>query len=378
MSISFASPGSTFIIDMRFVGARGEPLIPKGGRPVVYEIRDPDGAFVLGGPATQDSADPARWFATVTLPDSLPARPASEKYALGWLFIADKERHQRTEFFVVESVGDNVFTATDVLALKGGLIKDLVRVPSQPPQSVDTLNIDYLNYSGAKLYTVPKGLIEKAPSSSAFDIFGYTLSTANLPPTAFLTSDPLIANWQLGQNLDATNEIHFVYIVTPATLSLANDVRRSIDKARNEDINVNLQMTDLDLVHYLKMGMARINATPPAVSDYTIDTVPVRLRYALAQAALYEAMSAQYLAEGVSAFDFGGQSVTLTVDRSQYYESAMGRIQGYLDNELPKIKKADAIAGSPGAVSIQIHTRTNQMLDASRSISRVFQPRGGG
>lgn len=378
MTIAVASPGATFIVDMRFVGSRGQPLVPKNNRPVVYEIRDPDGAFVLGGAATQDTADLARWFATVTLPDDLPARPASDKYALGWLMVTDKSTQQKTEFFSVETVNDNLFTVTDVLALKGGLIRDSVRLPAQPPFSSEDLSVVYLGPTGTKLYTLPQSSLGKISSSGLYDVFGYALSTAELPASAFGSSEPLIANWSIGAGFSLSNEIHFVYIVTPAVMSLANDLRRAIDKARNEDINPNLQMTDLDLVHYLKMGLQRVNSAPPSNSSYTLDTISARLRYALVQAAIYEALQAQYIAEGVSSFDFGGQSVTLTVDRTQYLESAMGRVQGYLDNELPKVKKADAISGSPGAVSVQIHSRTNQLLDVTRTLSRVFEPRGSG
>jgi hypothetical protein len=102
------------------------------------------------------------------------------------------------------------------------------------------------------------------------------------------------------------------------------------------------------------------------------------LRVAVQEASRYEALRAQYLAEGVSAFDFSGQSVSLTVDRTQYLESEMGRIQAYLDTTLPQVKKASVIAGSPGAVSIQIHSRTNRLYDATRTLTRVLTPHGRG
>jgi len=379
MSISMASPGASFVVDTRFLSVRGEPLAPKPTQPVVYEIRDPKQNLVLTGAAQQDSVDLARWYATVTLPDSLPSYPTTEKYCVAWLLRTTKRDYVSKEFFAVESVGDNLYTASDLLVIKGGTVYDTIRVSAAWGLTPAAFTVTFMDGQGSVLYRVPKSDITKLQTTGDVDIFGYEMPTTSLPSRAFASTDALLVSWEISSPTHGMSfEVHFVYIATPASLIAVNDLRRAIDKARNVDINPNLQMTDLDLHHYLRMGLQRVNAAPPQPTDYLFENVPMNLRVAVQEASRYEALRAQYLAEGVSAFDFSGQSVSLTVDRTQYLESEMGRIQAYLDTTLPQVKKASVIAGSPGAVSIQIHSRTNRLYDATRTLTRVLTPHGRG
>lgn len=47
----------------------------------------------------------------------------------------------------------------------------------------------------------------------------------------------------------------------------------------------------------------------------------------------------QYMAEGSLAFDFSGQSVSLNIDRTQYIESMLGRLDSMVENEVKPLKK---------------------------------------
>ena len=59
----------------------------------------------------------------------------------------------------------------------------------------------------------------------------------------------------------------------------------------------------------------------------------------LLHCAAYSVLSAQYLAEGQAAFDFSGQAVSLNIDRTQYIDSALGRVISYMENQVPNAKR---------------------------------------
>ena len=71
----------------------------------------------------------------------------------------------------------------------------------------------------------------------------------------------------------------------------------------------------------------------------------------LIAAAAWWGLQAQYLSEGELSFSFSGQTVTLDVDRTGIYESAMSRLKDYLDSELEKTKRNALRRVSVGAIA---------------------------
>jgi hypothetical protein len=61
--------------------------------------------------------------------------------------------------------------------------------------------------------------------------------------------------------------------------------------------------------------------------------------------ASYWALGAQLMAEGSLAFDFGGQGITLNVDRTPQLEAALGRIEARIQDTVVPFKKALAAQG---------------------------------
>jgi hypothetical protein len=118
-----------------------------------------------------------------------------------------------------------------------------------------------------------------------------------------------------------------------------NSLRRTIDKARQQNPNPVLQLTDMDLVEYVNQGIALLNAAKPCVTSFNISSLPDVFFYPLINAAAYCALSAQYLAEGQAAFEFNGQSVSLSVDRTQYTDTALSRFTSYIEDQLPSTKR---------------------------------------
>ena len=78
----------------------------------------------------------------------------------------------------------------------------------------------------------------------------------------------------------------------------------------------------------------------------------------------YYALGAQLQAEGALAFDFGGQTVSLNVDRTPAIESALGRIENEVENTVKPFKK---LLGRTGILSGD-GSAGGQFMDTSRAL----------
>ena len=61
----------------------------------------------------------------------------------------------------------------------------------------------------------------------------------------------------------------------------------------------------------------------------------------------------QYMAEGSLAFDFSGQSVNLNIDRTQYIDSLLGKLDAMVESQVKPVKKLlarNGIMSGSGAI----------------------------
>lgn len=306
------SPGSSFVIETFFTEPDGSAFI--ANNPATYSIRTPDNALVLSGTAQQDAQIPGRWFATVTLPNSVTIYPQEKKYVLSWSIGNRNNKRNSIEFFNVAPVTDDyTFIENDRVLLEGNTIKDSIILPRKYP--VSDLAITILDESGNSYLA---GLVNPTPVATFFDKVKYSFSSPSIPTmkAGSQGNKPYIVQWNYNLGTEDKQEYHFIYMISHKMLLAMNDLRRMIDKARNEDIIHQLQFTDVDLVHYLFRALDRINQAPPTFTQYSLGGLPFQFDTCLIYAAAWEALNAQLLAEGVSSFDFSGQSVSLSVDRT--------------------------------------------------------------
>ena len=140
-------------------------------------------------------------------------------------------------------------------------------------------------------------------------------------------------------------------------------VRRQVDRIRNGDFIPQLQFTDIDLINCLLQGYQYFNSIPPANgATFTPVTLPDNFYMFVENCAIIKLLEAQYLAEGMTAFNFQGQAVQLDVDRTQYIAAQIDRLENNIQNHAGKAKnhwmrsgggtgKIGAVGGVWGPVS---------------------------
>jgi len=97
---------------------------------------------------------------------------------------------------------------------------------------------------------------------------------------------------------------------------------------------------------WLRRGADEFNGAYGQFSSFTMtNALGVVREYWLLCAEKY-ALQAQYLAEGMKAFNFQGAAISLDVDRTGFLETMIGNIQTQLDNELKLVKQNLIIKGN--------------------------------
>jgi hypothetical protein len=140
-----------------------------------------------------------------------------------------------------------------------------------------------------------------------------------------------------------------LYIVNPSIMSAVNDVRSKINKSHTTLYGTpDLLYTNPTVMTWLRRGMDYFNAAYGQFTSFTMTNAlgPIR-EYWLLSAEKY-ALESQYTAEGEKAFNFQGAAISLDVDRTQYLDNAISKIQSQLDSELKLIKTNLLIKGQTG------------------------------
>ena len=371
--LGVVSPGATVTIETFFYEKGLTPF--KSKQPASYEIRDPEGDLVTSGFGEQDIDNPARWTATVTLPENLIQYPDDQKYYVGWNIERKlpPSRRRNVEYFTVYETQDFLFNTTDRLLIVNKPLLDVLSVPSYLKLSEDDFKVELRDENGNFFAVAEVAVQGKTPKNDLFSIKTNALNGAN---TSCNNGRPFVVAWEYEAQGIPQSEFHFVYLVDTNMILMMNDLRKLIDKARNEDININLQFTEVDLVHYLLRGLARVNATPPN-SGYGFAQLPANIKHYVILAAAYEAVVAQRLAEGLSVFDFGGQSVTLSVDRTGAYDAFLSTIENQLTQELAQTKRNARRSGSlMGALAVQPSSASNRFYNASGFLNSLVYNSG--
>lgn len=148
------------------------------------------------------------------------------------------------------------------------------------------------------------------------------------------------------------------WCVTPQIVLAQTHIIDQLDKARITNDLPELDYTDGDLLSYLERGLHMFN-TIGFPTAFTGTNMQGPLFDAWLMCSTYYALCAQLLAESQLAFNYGGQGVTLDMDRSQGLEAALGRIESKLNDYVMPLKKhlsrQSIIAGdgSVGASSLR-------------------------
>lgn len=350
--LNYVFRGQTVTTKAEFLNADNSPFVVSN--PVTYTVYDFNNNVVVSDTAIQDTLSPQTWIATFAIPVDVPIPELNEKYKIVWLASNNNESKSAIEYFSIREENDPFFYEYGKLALNKGKLADSLVTQEE----VSNISLRLIDENDREIH---KANVNQQPVVNR-DNFIYNYESSNNIPDLIPGNGvcPYFAEWTYTSPTNGMNvEVHPIYVVNTKMFMFIDGVRKMVDKARNNDINPALEYHDLDLAHYVLDGIQRINAHAPNVTSWTPSNIPTSIYPFVKKAGAIEALRAQYLAEGVNAFDFTGQSVTLNIDRTQYIQSVMDNLEQSFDEPLRKTKKILIRRSGPGALHITINPTTN-------------------
>jgi hypothetical protein len=370
---------------------------------VVYSVFAPNGLKVLSGTATQDLANPAHWTTSITIPQTAPITTDGQYYNIIWVASGQTTKFsQQQSFSVVNPNNAGQFEATVIALLNQPFNIDLVL----PYPNIKTLAVQILNGQSTVVYAMPG--LSTTPSFQNGSQYIYramvtdpnvlaALGNGTLPPTA---TSPVVGgpyayaasnnnggvapyNYNSGYNYGPPSlglepymiyitytdpygnqqiELQPLYICNTLCVQTMNAVRNFVDRIRNYDNIPQLRIDEKTLVEFTVQGLMRVNATPPQQIYFTFNQMPGQFHFYVQKAACIELLQAQYLAEGMTAFNFSGMSVQLDSDRTQYIATIVDGLRTDMEQLVTAKKnyaRSGGGSGSMGTINIVWGPNTN-------------------
>ena len=136
----------------------------------------------------------------------------------------------------------------------------------------------------------------------------------------------------------ATTEWQIITSISTSLLPLMTHLRMLVDKFQKR-LGRLQSYEDSDLLEYLAEGLRLVNLSYPT-TGYRMDNTPDDLQSLVLLAAGWYALKAQGLLEADLAFNFSGQSVTLSVDRAGALDAAASSMMDMFNQKIGPAKMA--------------------------------------
>lgn len=344
---------------------------PRGGF-VNWELMTADGTVYASGNAfdleiqSNGFANIVRARSVINVPSSVPPSDINQKYTLRYTLdmsnvLDNSDPNAQVLFYSQESI---TIVGLNTVPLGTQPIVEKQGTPATAEIVIDTLYDNVV----LEVYRDNKPLGGQRVTNFERVGSGYyyqaTINTS-IFPVSLEAYDIVWSYGNAGNQAQVFTESTQMWIVNPSILSATDDMRRKVSKAASTIYGrPDLLYTVDTLIAWLRRGMDLFNGYG-APTSFTMTNAkgPVREYWLLC--AEVAAIEAQYIAEGEKAFDFQGQAISLSVDRTGMLDAAASKIQSRLDNELKPFKQNLVIKGNTGG-------------DGSSDISRLQRGAIGG
>jgi hypothetical protein len=340
--------GSTNSLPAYFKDSAGLPITLS--TPPIFTFTDANNDVIVTGLCAQDNVDASKWIATFTIPTQVTVT-IDEETAYTLTFTASLPNNTTKQISRLYEVAEQNFAVVNnnipLVVTSDSYFADLLQISY--PFQVSRYTVALRNDIGAVFKTYDPVINPTVyATNQKYNIyrFGTNDSLADIT-NSIRVGGNLQVIWQYVVNGNNYTKINPIYIINAQGFALIQDLRMVLDKYRFVDLDPNLQWHDYELLHFVIKGVQRINATnPPTTFDVT--TIPASITYAVSQAALVEACKSWFLAEAQRAFEFQGQDISLTIDRTNYIQTVLDQANSWLDNNLRDLKQSIAIANAYG------------------------------
>lgn len=349
---------STFSAE--FFSSTGAPVDPTGTP--TYSIYDHLNNLILSGSGIQDEGAPERWVARAVIPSGvIPSDAPDEHYRITWTLQGrDGVKYSFNERFDVYSTIDEELAPLEaIFALEqDSTIQDMIvtqfNLISYTYQIVDPINSN--NHLEAVTIDNPE------PFQAVRDNYYYR-EDLDISPISININDltERQVKWELQySNGEKERELHSMYIASLFVMKMVKDIRQIIDKGQQWRLNQSLNISDWEIIFCLLQAMDRINASAPQLTFWTVGSLPPQMRTYLTGYTSAELLNQLYLAHGLAAFDFQGQSTQLSMDSTQFIQTMRDSIISPLDERIVVAKKIILRQTQPlGVLSVNIGPSSN-------------------
>jgi hypothetical protein len=329
MSVHNGTDGAVLAVTKYFLDENDQPIKARPGYPMV-RLRDAD-KTLLSSVVASPTQNPGEWSANVSVPNM--GLLDKTELRLVWIFrtVAD-EKIQETDAVILEPKVDN--RVSDIVATFGDQKFGLVL-----PQFLadnDTARWQ-LFANNVPMLSQPADLNDAAyQKTTTVDRSHFMLPL--IVPQAALQANLLMVKITPAGSFQEKTLTFKVWAITPQIALAMSFLNDFLDKSHIAQVIPELRYNDGDLITYLERGLNLFNMVQQP-SYFNGTNMQGVIFDAWVTCASYYALGSQLLAEGSLAFDFSGQGVSLNVDRTPQLESALGRIEGAINDRVVPLKK---------------------------------------
>lgn len=315
----------------------GEIVVSKDNtRYPIVVVKDPEHNLLFIGVGTFSSIDNL-YHTEFEIPDSALLSDTDAKYIIEWEIVSPLNKvYKATEYFDVVHPSYNLTQSKEQqkIALPFTPLNLSIPLPGIP----STITMSVYDQFNNVVYTstpVNKGVYSE-----------YYIYTTTVPANTFTTGDYAIL-WQFTLGTEDSSFFQKVMCIDTWALGRISDLRMRVDKYL-KDIDTYTGYRDSDLYFHLTKGLDYLNMyfIP---TDWTMVKFKGELAMmlpGLITCALYSLLRAQYLAEGDASFSYSGQPVSLEIDRSQFIEAEIGRLENEINDVVKPAKEQFIKRGS--------------------------------
>lgn len=373
--------GQTLSLYEQFLDDADEPIYPSEsvGAPVV-RLYDTDKSIIAEVVAVVDPSEVGQWRADVPVP--FMDLEDTVKLVARWTLISDEgERYTARTHITVEPAQQTL--DEDIIVLIGRDAKMQLALPfafkppvlerpadraskvaARPGKAGDSLSFS-LYWNNDPIYENmmwdnPAVKLESMASKTQVMI----PAVVGQPRMAPLT---LLVSHKKPKQMAPTVYTFKVWAITPTILQACSHLEDFVNKAKLANVIPELQYRQSDLLESLYRGLQYFNGLQPNITNFTGTNMQGPILSAWLTCSTYFVLGAQVQAEGALAFDFGGQSVSLNIDRTPAIESALGRIDSEIENQVKPFKK---LLGRAGVLSGD-GSQGGRLIDGSRALGTL-------
>jgi hypothetical protein len=328
--------GNPFTTSAEFLSDTGAPLEPLSGFPIVKVMEDGNELITSSVGYIKTQQNNGQWFADLTIPTGIDFSESGEKVlTLTWIFKTAEESQKETLNFTILPRNEEVSDDYKELVLLGPVGQINISVPYIINLVAgDSVDFTLYDENTALLSSVASGAtINGAKTTLVLDVSG-----SERQFTSRLRPYNLVLTIRFSNGIAARQIFSQVYQINPSLLSAMQSLEMSINKANQIETIKGLQFREADLLQGLTRGLDYFNNVPPSLTSFNGICMTGTIREGWLVCSSIRVLRAQLQAEGWFNFDFSGQNISVSVDRTQAVDTACGHYESLIDTLVRPLK----------------------------------------